>query len=445
VTTSAVIAPRQFKPAGLDWLENIPTHWEKVRIKHGFRTIGSGTTPPSNQEVFYGGDVPWVNTSELRENVVTFTEKMVSSEAIQEFSALKLYPKGSVLFAMYGATIGRVAILGIDATVNQAVCVLAGPGRFSARYVFYGFQATRSILEAIATGGGQPNLNAEKVREHKLPCPPIEEQNVIADYLDRETARIDALVAEKEHMLALLEEKRAALISRAVTRGLNPDAPLKPSNLDWLGDIPAHWDVLPIKYIAKVGNGSTPVVDNVDYWDEDGFPWLNSSVVNVDYVREPSRRVTAKALKECHLPTINPPAVLVGITGQGKTRGMASVLTIEATINQHLAFLKPRSKRITAEYLRYVLVRAYSFLRSDSDGSGSTKGAITCEQLANFRIALPPEKEQLRIVRQIQEGELVTDRIQQELNASVRFLTERRAAIITAAVTGQIMPEEIAG
>ena len=376
---------------------------------------------------------------------MTFTEKMVSSEAIQEFSALKLYPKGSVLFAMYGATIGRVAILGIDATVNQAVCVLAGPGRFSARYVFYGFQATRSILEAIATGGGQPNLNAEKVREHKLPCPPIEEQNVIADYLDRETARIDALVAEKEHMLALLEEKRAALISRAVTRGLNPDAPLKPSNLDWLGDIPAHWDVLPIKYIAKVGNGSTPVVDNVDYWDEDGFPWLNSSVVNVDYVREPSRRVTAKALKECHLPTINPPAVLVGITGQGKTRGMASVLTIEATINQHLAFLKPRSKRITAEYLRYVLVRAYSFLRSDSDGSGSTKGAITCEQLANFRIALPPEKEQLRIVRQIQEGELVTDRIQQELNASVRFLTERRAAIITAAVTGQIMPEEIAG
>ena len=195
---------------------------------------------------------------------------------------------------------------------------------------------------------------------------------------------------------------------------------------------------MPIKYVATVGNGSTPAVDNVDYWDENGFPWLNSSVVNADYVKEPSRHVTAKALTECHLPTINPPAVLVGITGQGKTRGMASILTIEATINQHLAFVKPRGERITAEYLRYVLVRVYSFLRSDSDGSGSTKGAITCEQLANFRITLPPENEQVHIVRQIQEGKRVMDRIQQELNSSVRLLKERRAALITAAVIGQI-------
>jgi type I restriction enzyme, S subunit len=268
-------------------------------------------------------------------------------------------------------------------------------------------------------------------------------QRQIGDYLDRETSRIDALVVEKQRMLALLEEKRAALISRAVTRGLNPNAPLKPSGLDWLGDIPVHWEVMPIKYVATVGNGSTPAVDNAEYWDEEGFPWLNSSVVNADYARESSRRVTAKALKECHLPIINPPAVLVGITGQGKTRGMASVLTIEATINQHIAYLKPRGARISAEYLRYVLVRAYSFLRSASDGLGSTKGAITCEQLANFRITLPPEKEQVRIILQIQEGEYKMDRIRQELCSSVELLTERRAALITAAVTGQITHEEM--
>ncbi len=309
------------------------------------------------------------------------------------------------------------------------------------KFLFYYFQSStfKQEGEASMTGaGGLKRVSPDLLRRHYLPLPAVKIQHQIADYLDLETARIDELVAEKLHMLALLEEKRVALISRAVTRGLNPDAPLKPSGLDWLGDIPAHWEVMPIKYVATVGNGSTPAVDNVDYWDENGFPWLNSSVVNADYVKEPSRHVTAKALTECHLPTINPPAVLVGITGQGKTRGMASILTIEATINQHLAFVKPRGERITAEYLRYVLVRVYSFLRSDSDGSGSTKGAITCEQLANFRITLPPENEQVHIVRQIQEGKRVMDRIQQELNSSVRLLKERRAALITAAVIGQI-------
>jgi type I restriction enzyme S subunit len=305
-------------------------------------------------------------------------------------------------------------------------------------YLFWISKAIEPVLRMYTNGMGIPHVDGDFLRNLRLLLPVPSIQREIADYLDRETARIDALVAEKESMLALLEEKRTALISRAVTRGLDSSATLKPSGLDWLGSTPSHWDVMPIKYVAFVGNGSTPAVDNEDFWDEEGFPWLNSSVVNADYVREASRRVTAKALKDCHLPIISPPAVLVGITGQGKTRGMAAVLMIEATINQHLAFLKPRDKRIKAEYLRYVLLRAYSYLRSDSEGSGSTKGAITCEQLASFRIPLPPEEEQVHIVRQIQESERIMERVQQELEHSVRLLKERRAALITATVTGQI-------
>ena len=207
----------KMKPSGIEWLEDIPEGWEVVRIKHGFRTIGSGTTPTSDNELYYGQDVPWVNTSELRENIIISTEKMVTEQAVRDFSALRLYPKGSVLFAMYGATIGRVAILGIDATVNQAVCVMANPLQFSERYVYYGFQASRAMLVAEATGGGQPNLNAEKVREHALPCPPIPEQRHIADYLDRETTRIDVLIDEIKHSSELLKEHRSALITVAVT------------------------------------------------------------------------------------------------------------------------------------------------------------------------------------------------------------------------------------
>ncbi len=286
--------------------------------------------------------------------------------------------------------------------------------------------------------GGLKRVSRDVLRQHHLPFPSQDTQRFIANYLDRETARIDGLIAEKERMLALLEEKRAALISRVVTRGLDPNVPLKPSGLEWLGEIPAHWEVQPIKYLAVVGNGSTPSVENADYWNDEGYPWLNSSVVNVSPVTSASRFVTETALRECHLPKIQPPAVLVGITGQGKTRGMAAVLGVEATINQHLAFIKPRTQALGTDYLCHLLGHAYAFLRSDSDGAGSTKGAITCEQLANMKIPVPPRGEQIKICARIGQALDVSMPVRLKIQRSLDLLTERRTALITAAVTGQI-------
>jgi type I restriction enzyme S subunit len=288
-----------------------------------------------------------------------------------------------------------------------------------------------------------PGLNRESVYEERVFLPSLTHQAIIVNYLDRETTHMDGLIAEKERMLALLEEKRAALISRVVTRGLDPNAPLKPSGQQWLGEIPAHWSVQPIKYLAVVGNGSTPSVENAEYWDDEGYPWLNSSVVNGSLVTSASRFVTDTALRECHLPKVHPPAVLVGITGQGKTRGMAALLGIEATINQHLAFIKPRTKALHTKYLRYILGHAYAFLRSDSDGAGTTKGAITCEQLANMKIPMPPVREQLGICSSIENSLEVSEPLRSEILRSLNLLTERRAALITAAVTGQIPLEAL--
>ncbi|GAB6046612.1 hypothetical protein JCM19379_04350 [Methyloparacoccus murrellii] len=309
------------------------------------------------------------------------------------------------------------------------------------RFLFYYFQSTtfKQDGEASMTGaGGLKRVSPDVLRQHHLPFPSQDTQRFIANYLDRETARIDGLIAEKERMLALLEEKRAALISRVVTRGLDPNVPLKPSGLEWLGEIPAHWEVQPIKYLAVVGNGSTPSVENADYWNDEGYPWLNSSVVNVSPVTSASRFVTETALRECHLPKIQPPAVLVGITGQGKTRGMAAVLGVEATINQHLAFIKPRTQALGTDYLCHLLGHAYAFLRSDSDGAGSTKGAITCEQLANMKIPVPPRGEQIKICARIGQALDVSMPVRLKIQRSLDLLTERRTALITAAVTGQI-------
>ncbi len=426
-----------------NWCSGLRSIWPLMPIKHGFALIGSGTTPTTEKTGYYGGDIPWVTTSELRENRITETAQKLTDEAVRDFSSLRMYGPDSILFAMYGATIGRVASLGIAATVNQAVCALSHPTRFLPAFASYALQASRDYLVSIASGGGQPNLNAAKLRDHPLPCPPFTAQKPIVAYLDAQTAEIDALIAEKERMLALLEEQRSAVVTHAVTRGLDPNAPLKPSGLEWVGEIPKHWPIMRLKHFARIGNGSTPNRDNPEYWEGGEYPWLNSSVVGDRTVREESRFVTDIALQECHLPRIEPPVLLVAITGQGKTRGRSTVLSFEATINQHLAFVKPIGQAADCLYLSFLMDTAYSFIRSDSEGAGSTRGAITCEQLGSFRIPLPPLGEQQAILEAIRFRTKRFESLQESTSDSISLLNERRSALITAAVTGQIPIEEM--
>jgi type I restriction enzyme S subunit len=274
------------------------------------------------------------------------------------------------------------------------------------------------------------------------------EQRAIAAFLYRETGRMDALVAKKRELIERLKEKRTALISRTVTGGLPPavaravglreSPPLKPSGLDWLGNIPKHWEVKPVKFIARIGNGSTPNRDNPGYWEEGDHPWLNSTSVNRETITDSEDFVTVLALQECHLPKIKPPAVLIGITGQGRTRGMASTLLFEATINQHVACVKPLPGQAEVAFLRRVFDMAYEYLRSESDGGGSTKGAITCEQIGAMQIPIPPLREQIAIAAYLDGETAKLDALVAKVETAIERLQEYRTSLITAAVTGKI-------
>jgi len=218
----------KLKPSGVEWLGDVPEHWETWRLSHGFDFIGSGTTPPSDELEWYDGTIPWITTSELRENLIISTDKCVTEEAVSRFSALKIFPKGSLAIAMYGATIGRLGILGVDATTNQACCVMHGGQVFSVKFVFFWMQAFKESIILLASGGGQPNISQDKIKSLKIPCPPLSEQQDIAAYLDRETAKLDALSAKVTTVIARLREYRTSLISAAVTgkidvRDINAD------------------------------------------------------------------------------------------------------------------------------------------------------------------------------------------------------------------------------
>jgi|RhiMetdeSRZDD1v2_1073273.scaffolds.fasta_scaffold213292_2 type I restriction enzyme, S subunit len=210
-----------------------------------------------------------------------------------------------------------------------------------------------------------------------------------------------------------------------MTRGFDPHVPLRASCIPWLGEIPAHWGVWKVGHFAAVGNGSTPSRDNAGYWTEGLIPWLNSSVVNQDEVTEADQFITETAFRECHLPLVKSGSVLVGITGQGKTRGQAAVLSFEATINQHLAFITPKKGVVDPWFLRWALFAAYDFLRSISDDAGGTKGALTCEEVGALRMPLPPIDEQC----------IIADYLNRETARLDGLVAEKRQALITRAVT----------
>ena len=227
-------------------------------------------------------------------------------------------------------------------------------------------------------------------------------------------------------------------ITRAVTRGLNPSVPLRDSSISWVDGVPAHWEIWKIGHLALVGNGSTPSRNNESYWADEGIPWLNSSAVNQREITSADQFVTKLATRRCHLPIVRSGAVLIAITGQGKTRGRASVLSMDATINQHLAFIQPRGCRLKPWFLKWTLSAAYDFLRGISDDGGGTKGALTCEQIANLRVPVPPPNEQERIVNDITTAVAKIDDIQSVVDRTMSIIKERRMAVISDAVTGQI-------
>lgn len=294
--------------------------------------------------------------------------------------------------------------------------------------------------------GLRQNLDFSDIKRMPVLVPPRDEQTAIVRFLDHADRRIRRYIRAKQKLIKLLEEQKQAIIHRAVTRGLDPNVRRKPSGVEWLRDVPEHWEVWQIGHFARVGNGSTPSRGNTFYWTDGTYPWLNSSSVNAGTVTTSDQYVTEVALRECHLPRVPAGSVLVAITGQGKTRGKAAVLSIEATINQHIAFITPRKpgEIVTPEYLQRFLVAAYAELRRMSADSGSTKGALTCEDLRHFRVVLPPTPAQKEILQWIDDGLAEVEQALRVAHSEIELLHEYRTRLIADVVTGKLDVREAA-
>lgn len=207
----------ELKDSGIDWLGKIPKHWEVRKISRSFDYIGSGTTPDSsNRNYYYEGTIDWVITGDLNDGLLKESSKKITALALKDFSALKCFPKGAILIAMYGATIGKTAIADFTGCCNQACCVLNSANYFNNKFVFYWFLSNKKNIISLSTGGGQPNVSQDIIKTFKLPCPPIKEQQSVIDFLDHKTAQIDGQVERAKKSIELLKEYRIALISEVV-------------------------------------------------------------------------------------------------------------------------------------------------------------------------------------------------------------------------------------
>jgi len=230
-----------YKDSGVEWLGEIPAHWNRVRLKRLFLVV-NGSTPQSGVPAYWDGEIPWVTPEDLGDldaSEIMNTRRRIT-EAGYRSCGTTLVPAGSLILSTR-APIGHLAVAGLNLCTNQGCRSLVFRGSSFRRFFFFQLSAAQPELESLGQGSTFSELAKDKLEEVFIAEPPEREQRAIAAFLDRETARIDALVAKKQRLIELLQERRTALITRAVTKGLDPNVPMKDSGVEWLGEIPAHW------------------------------------------------------------------------------------------------------------------------------------------------------------------------------------------------------------
>lgn len=304
-------------------------------------------------------------------------------------------------------------------------------------YLLLALYNARATFAHLKQSTGIQNLDLGSFLNIKVRFPPLETQRRIARFLDEKTARIDGLIEKKRALLDRLAEKRQALITRAVTKGLNPDAPMKPSGIDWLGDIPAHWEVLPVKRVAKLESGHTPDRKVDAYWEDCEIPWvsLNDTAVlrSADYISDTTFNINELGLANSSARLL--PARAVVFT-RDATIGESAITTRPMAVSQHIIAWLCHEDRVVPEYLLFTIYGMTGELSRLTNGS--TIGTIGLGDVKSIRMALPPLDEQKAIIAAIVDAKDQLDKVALLAQSSSERLLEYRAALITAAVTGQL-------
>ena len=289
-------------------------------------------------------------------------------------------------------------------------------------------------IEKRSVGVNYPAINASDLASIPIHVHPLAQQRTIADYLDRETARIDDLVAEKERLLKLLAEKRQVLITRAVTRGLEPNVPLRDSGIPWLGEIPAHWEVTLLRFACcSIETGGTPSIDYLDDTGENSVNWFTPGDFGSNFVlRKSVRRLAQEAVSSGEAKLF--PAGSVFAVGIG-TLGKVGIIEAPASANQQINAMIPRGN-VEPHFLAHVLWMLGDVMAAMANSA--TLPILNQQRMGEMRVPIPPIFEQRMIASTIASDAKKIESTSVAAKRTISLLKERRSALISAAVTGQI-------
>ena len=412
------------KESGVEWIGEVPLHWAVQPLKRHARLL-TEKTDRRDQPV-------------ALENIESWTGRFVPTETEFEGDGVA-FESGDVLFGKLRPYLAKTLVA---ESAGEAVgdFLVMRPGKTAeSRFLAYQLRSREviSIIDGSTFGSKMPRASWDFVGSMPAPLPPVGEQVSIVAFLDRETAKIDALVEEQRRLIDLLKEKRQAVISQAVTKGLNPNVPMKDSGVEWLGEVPAHWVVMPIRSAARLESGHTPSRSRPDWWENCTVPWFTLADVwqirqGADVIYETAEMVSELGLANSSARRLPQGTVMLSRTA---SVGLSAIMGTEMATTQDFAnwvcgekllpeFLLCVFRSMTGEFRRLMM--------------GSTHNTIYMPDIQAFRFALPPVAEQREIVERVREATASFDGLMDEAQRGVDLLQERRSALISAAVTGKI-------
>ena len=435
----------KYKVSGVEWLGDVPEGWEVRPLKRMCYVFPSNVDKKSHE-----GEIPvqLCNYTDVYYNEtitpgIDFMSATASADQIAKFTLRA----GDTIITKDSETADDIAIAAyVPADLPGVVCgyhlsMVRTMGEVTGTFVKRLFDAvyTKACFEILANGLTRVGLGQYALDNVKLPFPPLPEQTAIAEFLDRETAKIDELVAEQRRLMELLKEKRQAVISHAVTKGLNPHAPMKPSGIEWLGDVPVGWEVKRLRFVANL-NPSKSEIATLDRGTAVSF--LPMEAVGDDGTLTLDKEKTIGELETGYTYFRDGDVTIAKITpcyenGKGALmRGLTSGIGFGTT---ELIVARPTDSQITGTYLHYLFISP-SFRgigESYMYGAGGQK-RVPDSFVRNFATAIPPLPEQTTIVEFLETELAKFDTLTAEAQRAIDLLQERRTALISAAVTGQI-------
>ncbi|EJB8584116.1 restriction endonuclease subunit S [Vibrio parahaemolyticus] len=434
----------EYKESGIEWLEKIPTHWSSKALKflctYNDEVINETTDPETIIEYVDIGSVSAVEG-------ISKTEKIAFGKSPSR--ARRIVRNGDVIVSTvrtYLEAIAPITNPPKNMIVSTGFAVIRPNSKLDKGFAAYCLRAKGFIREVVSRSVGisYPAINATELVGISVPYLPYEEQQKIANFLDHETAKIDTLITKQEKLIELLKEKRQAVISHAVTKGLNPDAPMKNSGVEWLGEVPEHWAVAPIKHFISDRKGAVKVgpfgshLKNTDMLGEDVKVIAQKNVISKD-ISVGEAFISWEKYEELQAFTIEKGDLLITTRG---TLGRTFIYDTDVLGILHpcLIRLQCNESKIKPELLALIIERSgYAMEQILVSSNSTTIEVIYSESLMNTVITLPKTlSEQCELLNYLEEQDAKFSKIIANAERSIALMGERKTALISAAVTGKI-------